>query len=150
MDGVLRALAIYAALTILFRITGRRSMNQITTFDFVLLLVIGEATQQALLGDDFSVTNAIIVITTLLLTDIVLAWVKRKNPATGRVMEGLPTLLVLEGKPLDDRLAWSRISVEDVLQAAREGQGLLRMEDIKVAVLEVGGTISIIPRELRA
>lgn len=145
MDSVLRALAIYVALTLLFRITGRRSLNQITTFDFVLLLVIGEATQQALLGDDFSVTNAILVIVTLLVTDIALAWIKTRRPGTARVLEGLPTLLVLDGKPLEERMAWSRISEEDVLQAAREGQGVMRMEDIRVAVLEPSGTISVIP-----
>ena len=149
MDSVLRALAIYAVLTLLFRITGRRSMNQITTFDFVLLLVVGEATQQALLGDDFSVTNAIVVITTLLLTDIVLAWVKGRHAGTARIVEGPPTLLVVEGKPLRDRLAWSRVSEDDVLQAARERGGPLHMEDIRMAVLEVGGRISIIPRDPR-
>ena len=67
MESVLRAAALYAFLLVLFRITGRRALSEITTFDFVLLLVIGEATQQALLGDDFSVINAFVVIATLVL-----------------------------------------------------------------------------------
>lgn len=92
-------------------------------------------------------TNAIIVIVTLLSTDIVLAWIKERRPGAARVLEGLPTLLVLDGKPLEERMAWSRISEEDVLQAAREGQGVLRMEEIRVAVLEPSGTISVIPKE---
>jgi len=64
MDAVLRAGAIYLALLILFKLSGRRSLAQLTTFDFVLLLIIGEATQQALLGEDFSVTNMILVVAT--------------------------------------------------------------------------------------
>jgi uncharacterized membrane protein YcaP (DUF421 family) len=64
MDAVLRALAIYLVLMLLFRLVGKRSLAQITTFDFVLILVVGEATQQALLGEDFSITNAALVIAT--------------------------------------------------------------------------------------
>lgn len=150
MDSVFRALAIYAILALLFRVTGRRSLSQITTFDFVLLLVVGDATSEALLGGDPSFTNLIVVIVTLMATDIVLAWIKGKRPGLVRALEGQPTLLVLDGRPLEDRMAWSRISREDVLQAAREGQGVLRMEDIRVAVLEPSGSISIIPKETAA
>ena len=64
MDSVLRAAAIYLVLMVLFKIAGRRSLAELTTFDLVLLMVIGEATQQALLGDDFSLTNALLVIAT--------------------------------------------------------------------------------------
>ncbi len=80
MDAVLRAGAIYLVLLLIFRITGKRSLAQITTFDFVLLLVIGEATQQALLGNDFSITNAVIVIVTLLGLDLGLSLVQSRFP----------------------------------------------------------------------
>ena len=65
MDPVLRALAVYVVLLVIFRLAGKRSMARITTFDLLLLLVVSEATQQALLGDDFSLTNAALVILTL-------------------------------------------------------------------------------------
>ncbi|WP_458096991.1 DUF421 domain-containing protein [Roseomonas sp. WA12] len=146
MESVIRAAAVYAALWLLFRITGRRSMSHITTFDFVLLLVVGEATQQALLGEDFSLTNGLLVISTLLGLDVLLRWVKARNRTTDRVLEGLPTILVVDGEPLEDRMREARISVAEVLQSARESQGLARMEDIHLAVLEVSGTISIMPR----
>ena len=74
MDAVLRAIAVYLVLLLLFRVAGRRTLAEITTFDFVLLLIIGEATQQALLGEDFSVTNAVIVIATLLFIDVRRKW----------------------------------------------------------------------------
>ncbi|MFC7735595.1 DUF421 domain-containing protein [Roseomonas sp. GCM10028921] len=146
MESVIRAASVYAALWLLFRITGRRSMSHITTFDFVLLLVVGEATQQALLGEDFSFTNGLLVISTLLGLDVTLRWIKARDQRTERLLEGLPTLLVVDGQPLRDRMRESRIGEDEILQSARETQGLMRMEEIRLAVLEVSGTISIIPR----
>ncbi len=70
MESVLRAAAMYVGLLIIMRIAGKRSLAQITTFDFVLLLIISEATQNAMLGQDFSITNAFIVIITLVTLDI--------------------------------------------------------------------------------
>jgi uncharacterized membrane protein YcaP (DUF421 family) len=145
MDSVLRAAAIYGALLLLFRLTGRRSLHEATPFDLVLLLVIGEATQQALLGEDFSVVNALIVIATLLLLDIGLSLAKRASATAERIVDGVPTLLVAHGRPVGDRLHAARVSVEDVLQAARERQGLERLDQIRWAVLEPDGTISIVP-----
>lgn len=146
MDTVLRAGAVYIVLLLLFRIAGRRALHQITTFDLVLLLVIGEATQPALLGDDLSVTTAIIAIATLLTLDIAFSLLKRDVPFAERVLDGLPTLLVLRGQPLQREMRMARIDLADVMQAARERQGIVRIEDVGMAVLEVGGAISIVPR----
>lgn len=76
MDSILRAAGMYIALMLLFRVAGRRSLADLTTFDFVLLLIIGEATQQALLGEDFSFTNAMLVIATLIVLDVGLSLAK--------------------------------------------------------------------------
>jgi uncharacterized membrane protein YcaP (DUF421 family) len=72
VDSVLRAAAIYLVLLVLFRVAGRRTLSEITSFDFVLLLVIGEATQQALLGEDFSLIHAVLVIVTLIMLDVLI------------------------------------------------------------------------------
>lgn len=147
MDAVLRATVVYVVLLLLFRISGRRSLSQLTTFDFVLLLIIGEATQQALLGEDFSLTNAVLVIVTLLAIDIALSLAKQRSPSVEKLIDGVPIVLVENGRPLDDRLRKSRVSEEDVLEAARSLQGLERLDQIKFAVLEVSGGITIIPKE---
>lgn len=145
MDSILRAVVIYLALMVIFRVSGKRSLAQITTFDFVLLLVIGEATQQALLGDDFSITNAILVITTLVSIDIGLSLLQKRFPRIGPWVEDVPLVLVHDGEVLKHRMEKSRISEEDVLEAARDKQGIERLDQIKYAVLERTGSISIIP-----
>lgn len=146
MDSVLRAVAIYVILLVIFRISGKRSLAQITTFDFVLLLIIGEATQQALLGEDFSLTNAFVVIVTLVGLDIGLSLLKGRSQKLERVVDDLPLLIVEDGRPLQERMDKARIDQSDVLTAARELQGLERMDQIKYAVLERSGGISIIPK----
>lgn len=147
MDAVLRAAAIYLFLLILFRISGRRTLSEVTTFDFVLLMIIGEATQQGMLGDDFSVTNAFLIIASLVVMDIALSLFKEHVPSAGRLIEGMPMVLVEDGVPLRARMKKARVDEYDIMEAARRSQGLENMEDIKYAVLEVSGTISIIPKK---
>lgn len=147
MDAVLRALSIYVFLLIIFRISGNRSMMQMTTFDFILLLIISEATQQAMLGNDFSVTNAFLVIMTLIGLDIGLSLLKQLSPRLDQLLEGLPLVIVEDGRLLKERMRKARIDEEDILTAARELQGLERMEQIKYAVLERSGGITIVPKQ---
>ncbi|WP_252271646.1 DUF421 domain-containing protein [Pseudomonas subflava] len=146
MDAVLRAAAIYIALLILFKLAGRRSLAQLTTFDFVLLLIIGEATQQALLGEDFSVTNAVLVIMTLIAIDVGASLLKRRSERIAYLLDGSPTIVVENGVALEERLAKARLRLDDIMESAREN-GLERVEQIKFAIIERNGKISIIPRE---
>jgi uncharacterized membrane protein YcaP (DUF421 family) len=147
MDSVFRAAAIYGFLLLIFRISGKRSLAQITTFDFVLLLIIGEATQQALLGEDFSIVNAWIVIATLMGIDLGMSLVKQRWPRLDRIVDSTPLVIVAEGRLLEDRARRERVDLEDVLAAARASHGLDKLEQIKLAVLERSGGISIVPVE---
>lgn len=145
MDSVIRAASIYLILMVLFRIMGTRALAQITTFDFILLLIISETTQQAMVGQDFSLTNAFLAIVTLVMLDLGLSLLKNKFPNLEKWLEGLPLVIVENGVPLKERMEKARVDESDVLAAARETQGLERMEQIKYAVLERSGGISIIP-----
>ena len=147
MDALVRGLSVYVILLIIFRLSGQRSLGEVTTFDFVLLLIIAETTQQALLGDDFSVTNSFLLITTLVMLDIGLSFVKRHSPRMDRLLEGSPLVIVEDGRPLKERMLKSRVGEQDVLTAARQSQGLERLDQIKYAVLERNGAISVIPRK---
>ncbi|QBF26761.1 DUF421 domain-containing protein [Pseudomonas tructae] len=144
MDSVLRAVAIYVTLMVLFRIAGRRSLSDLTTFDFVLLLIIGEATQQALLGEDFSFTNAVLVIATLIVLDVGLSLAKLNSPKVARFLDGHATVVVENGKFLHWRMRHCRLTEDDILEAARANQGVEDVTQIKYALVERNGKISII------
>ncbi|HEX6515670.1 MAG TPA: YetF domain-containing protein [Nocardioidaceae bacterium] len=146
MDAVLRALAIYVIVMILFRLNGKRSMAQATTFDFVLLLIVSEATQQALLGDDFSITTATLVVATLIGLDRLVDYLGFRFPRFDKLVESAPVILVDDGRILTDRLRRANLQEEDILEQARQLHGLESMEQVKFAVLEKSGSISIVPR----
>lgn len=146
MDSVLRATAVYAFMLLIFRVAGKRSLAQTTTFDFVLLMIVGEATQQALLGDDYSLTNSFVIVLTLVALDGGLSLFQQRSAAFDRWVDDVPLVIVDNGRPLADRLAKVRLNESDILAAARQLQGLERMDQIKYAVLERSGDISIIPK----
>jgi uncharacterized membrane protein YcaP (DUF421 family) len=150
METVLRALAIYVFLLLIFRICGKRSLAQITSFDFVLLLVVGEASQQALIGEDYSLTTAMIAICTLIGIDIALSRIKQRHERIDRWLEDLPLVLIEHGHVFRDRLRAERVDLDDVLSAARQLHGLERLDQIRYAVLERNGEISIIPESDKA
>lgn len=146
MESVLRGAAVYLVLMVVLRASGKRALSQVTAFDFVLLLIISETTQQALLGEDFSLTNAFIVIITLAVMDQGFSLLSRRWRFFERLTEGLPLVLLEDGRLLEDRMRKENVSREDILEAARENQGLERLDQIKYAVLERHGGISIIPK----
>jgi uncharacterized membrane protein YcaP (DUF421 family) len=145
MDTIVRSLIIYFVLWGLLRLSGRRTLGKMTSFDLVLLLVIGGVTQRALLGQDYSVTNALLVIVTLVLTDVALSLLQREFPPLSKLFNGEPMIVVEEGRPLPARLKHARLTAEQVLEAGRRIHGLERMDEIKYAILEASGEISIIP-----
>lgn len=145
MEPILRAAAVYIFLLLIFRISGKRSLAQITTFDFVLLLIIGEATQNAMIGDDNSITTAVLVIITLLGIDLFLNVLKRRSRTLEHLIEDTPLILVRNGLPITNRMKRSGVGESDVMEAARRLQGLERMDQVKFAVLERSGGISIVP-----
>lgn len=146
MDSVVRAVAVYLVLLVVTRLSGRRTLAEVTVFDFVLLLIVAETTDQALLGDDFSITNAAIVIVTLAAVDVGLSFVKAWSPMLARVIDGTPSVVISGGVVDWEALRRARVGIEDVLESARQKHGLKRLDQIDCAVLEVGGGISVIPK----
>lgn len=147
MDSVIQAAIVYLLLWFVIRFTGRRALGQLSTFEFVLFLIIGGTVQRALLGQDYSLTNAIIVIATLVGLDVMVSLLEQRSVLFSKIVRGVPTILVENGRPLESRLTRCRLSEGDVMSAARLRHGIDRIEDIKFAILEANGQISIIPRE---
>lgn len=147
MDIFLRTLIVYLFLLIMFRVSGKRTLSSLSTFDFILLLIISEATQNALLGEDHSLTRGLVVIIILVMLDLTLSILKKRYPKVETVTEGRPTILVDHGKLLGYQLKKTHVTHDDILQSARISQGLERLEQIKYAILETSGGLSIIPME---
>jgi uncharacterized membrane protein YcaP (DUF421 family) len=144
MDMILRAVAIYLILVFVFKIAGRRALLQMNSFDLILLLIISEATQQALLGSDFSVTGAALSIITLIVMDMLFSKVKKYLPGAEEMIDGTAVILVENGVLMQDKMKMADISVDDIMVSARNNQGLTQLSEIKFAILESNGHISII------
>ncbi|MEB5751155.1 DUF421 domain-containing protein [Leclercia adecarboxylata] len=147
MEMILRAVAIYVILLVVFKIAGRRALLQMTSFDLILLLIISEATQQALLGDDFSVTGAMLTIITLVVVDMLFGMVKKYISGAESAIDGSPVILVVHGELQNEKLKKVDVSCDDILVSARQNHGITTLEEIKYAILERNGHISIIPEE---
>ncbi len=145
MDSIIRGLIVYGVLLLIFRIAGKRSLAQITTFDAVLLLIISEALQQAMIDNDNSMTNAFLVVLTLLGADILMSHISIRSTKFDKFINDVPLVLVENGQVLQEPLRKSRVSEDDILERARLQLGVERLDQIKYAVMERGGEISIIP-----
>ncbi len=147
MEIVVRAAAMYFCLLVIFRLSGKRTMSEADTFDFLMLLIISETTQQAMVRDDKSFTAAIVLVLTLVFLTIVLSLIKQWSPRASSVLDDEPIVVLVHGRLLDDRCDKLRIDEADIMEAARENLGLERLEQIKFAVVERNGSISIIPTD---
>jgi uncharacterized membrane protein YcaP (DUF421 family) len=137
----------YLFLLLTFSIAGKRSMAEMDTFDMVTLLIISEATQNALVGRDNSITHALLVIVSLVSCSVAFAWLKSRKPKIEQALQGGPVILVHDGRLLRDRMKATFVDEQDILSSARTEQGLERLDQIKYAILETSGQISIVAKE---
>jgi uncharacterized membrane protein YcaP (DUF421 family) len=147
MESVVRGLIVYFFLLVVFRVAGRRTLADMTTFDLVLTLIISETTQQAMVDSDHSMTNAALLILTLVGANIALSMLKLYYPAAEKWLDGRPFIIVENGKCLHSRMNKARVDEGDIMEAARKSHGLAQLSQIRYAVLERGGIITIIPYE---
>jgi uncharacterized membrane protein YcaP (DUF421 family) len=146
MESIVRGLVIYTILLVVFRLAGKRTLSETSSFDLILLLIISETVQQALIDSDNSITNAALLVLTLVGADVLLSILKQRVPSIERLLDGSPVIVMQDGVLLHDRADRERIDEQDILEAAREQRGLERLDQIKFAVLERGGKITVIAR----
>ena len=147
MNPVIRGLAVYLFVFLIFRILGKRSLSEITTFDFVLLLIISETTTDALIGEDFSLVSCFIMVCTLVSLDYLFSKLKDTSKFFSVLADSAPLVIVDKGRPLKKRMEKTRVDEEDVLEAARSVHGIQTLKEVRYAVLERDGSISIIPEK---
>jgi uncharacterized membrane protein YcaP (DUF421 family) len=146
MDALIRVAVMYFFLMLVFRISGKRTLAETTPFDLLMMLVISETTQQAMVDDDHSVTHAFLMITTFVTLDVGLSLIKQRSAKVAKVLEDVPVVILAHGRPIQDRMDRCRVDEDDILEAAREMHGLETADQIKYAVLERNGKITVIPR----
>jgi uncharacterized membrane protein YcaP (DUF421 family) len=145
MDLVLRTAAVFFFIYFMTRIIGRRELGSLEPFDLILLVVIGDLVQQGVTQDDYSVTGAFIVISTIALLTVAVSYVHFRIRPLRRVMEGDPVVLIENGRPIERNLRRERLTLEELAESARLNS-VESIEDVRLAVLETNGEISVIPR----
>ena len=145
MDVVLRTIVVFFVMLLLTRVIGRRELSSLQPFDLILLIVLGDAVQQGLTQDDYSLTGAFLVIFTFALLQVLVSWLGYRFPRTRPVLEGDPLIVVQDGELVENNLRLERLTREEIAEAARQ-QGIAHLSQVRWAVLETTGAISFIKK----
>src|SRR6476469_10791655 len=145
MDLVLRTAAVFVFLLVLTRVIGRRELSALQPFDLILRIILGDAVQQGLTQDDYSLTGAFLAIGTIAVLQVLVSWIGYRFPRTRTVLEGQPIIIVQDGEVIEDNIKRERLDPDEIAEAARL-QGIAHLSDVKWAVLETSGDISFIKR----
>ena len=145
MDLVLRAAVAFLFVFLLTRVIGRRELSSMEPFDLILLVMIGDLVQQGVTQNDFSVTGALLVGSTIALMTLGVSYASFRFRRLRPVLEGEPVIVVEDGKPIDRNLRRNRITVEELLAAARQN-AIGSLDEVRWAVLETNGRISFLTK----
>ncbi len=140
---IVRAAVAYVVLLLTVRLVGRRLASMMAPFDLVVLFLIGGASLSAVLGEDRSMTGAFTVIGTIGLMHVLVSWGKARSSWFGRLVDGTPIVIFERGHWHEDRMHMVRIQRSDVMSAIRQ-RGLQRLDQVRYAVIERDGKVSVI------
>lgn len=146
MDIVLRATAMFAFLYVLIRLLGKRELGQMTPFELVLLIVMGDLIQQGVTHNDFSLTGGLLAICTFAFWALVLSWTTYLFPKAKDLLEGAPRVIVRDGKLIVENMRRDRLTRDEILSEMRLA-GIGRLSDVAWAILEPQGKISFIAKD---
>jgi len=145
VDIVFRGIFVFVFLYVLMRMIGRRELSSLEPFDLILLIVLGDAVQQGLTQDDYSLTGAFLAIGTIAVLQLVVSYANFRFPKLRPVLDGEPIVVVQDGKPIEKNLRRERVTIEDLAAAARK-QSIAKIDDVQWAVMETSGAISFIKK----
>lgn len=144
-EFILRAVVVYAVVLGMVRLSGKRALGQITPFDVLLIVLLGNAVQNALLGQDTSLAGGLLLAATLITINYAVGWLATRSRRVERLVEGEPVLIARDGRLLDSVLRRELITSSD-FDAAMRQQGCRGIEDVELALLETNGHITIVAR----
>jgi uncharacterized membrane protein YcaP (DUF421 family) len=143
MDIFIRASIIYFLLWMVTRGMGKRELSEMSAFDLVLLVIVGDLVQQGVTQDDRSITGAVIAVATIAAWLILFSYLSFRSKKVSDVLGGLPVVVIRDGKPLPNLLAQERLRLDDIAEAAR-GEGIADLADVRVGILEPDGQFSFV------
>jgi uncharacterized membrane protein YcaP (DUF421 family) len=146
MDLALRTIVVFFFVYLLMRIVGRRELSSLEPFDLILLIVLGDAVQQSLTQDDYSVTGAFIVVSTIALLQVFMSYLNFRVPRLRPLIDGEPIVIIQDGNVIEQNARRERLTREDIAEAARVQQ-IASLADVQWAVLETSGEISFIEKQ---
>jgi len=146
MEIIARAIIVFAFLWLVTRVVGRASLSELTTFELLVYVTMGDLIQSSVTQQDFSLTSAFLAIGVFALLTIGLSYTSWRWPRLRPLIRGTPLIVLRDGTPLTDAMARQRLTIDDVMEAARE-QGIRRLSDVDIAVLETDGKISFFQAE---
>ena len=145
MDLVLRAGAIFVVLFVLTRVIGKRELSSLQPFDLILLIILGDALQQGLTQDDYSITGAFLVVGTIALLQVAVSWISYRFPRSRPIIEGEPVIVLQDGQVIERNLKRERLTIEEIAEEARQHE-IAHLSDVRFAILETNGQISFIKK----
>lgn len=143
-----RAAVVYTAVLVGLRLMGKRELGQMTVFDLVVVLLLANAVQNAMVGSDTSVQGGLVAAFVLLSLNRIVAAARLHSGVWGRLIEGSPTVLVQEGEILDAAAKKEGLERSQIEMAMRE-HGIASLSEVRLAVMETDGSISIVPRDAK-
>src|SRR5919202_3995720 len=117
------------------RVIGRRELSSMTPFDLVLLIVLGDAIQQGLTQDDYSVTGAVLAVATIATLQVVTSWLSFRSQRARAVLEGHPVVIVDHGKIVQENLNRERMTSDEVAEEMRQQQ-ISSLDEVEWAIIE--------------
>jgi uncharacterized membrane protein YcaP (DUF421 family) len=145
MEIILRATIIYFFLWLLTRALGKRELAEMTAFELLLLVVVGDLIQQGVTQDDTSITGAMLAVGTIGAWILAFSWLGFRFKTARNLIEGVPVVVVRDGKPIEQAMRLERVVLDEVLESARN-QGISNLRDIRLAILEPDGKFSFLQR----
>jgi uncharacterized membrane protein YcaP (DUF421 family) len=145
MDIALRAILLYVFVIFVMRVTGRRELSSLSAVDLVLLVILGDAIQQGLTQDDYSVTGAMIAVATIASVQVLSSYLGFRSKRAKKVLEGLPIVILRDGKLLAENMRRERLTEDEVAEEMR-GHEIASFDEVAWAILETNGQINFIKK----
>ena len=143
MELIARATFLFLFLWLLTRALGKRELAEMSAFELLLLVTVGDLIQQGVTQEDFSTTGAVLAVSTIAVWITIFSWISYRWKGAQRLVEGMPVLVVKDGEPITDALQIERVSLDELMESARQ-QGIKDLAEVEVGILEPDGRFSFL------